>query len=488
MRVEQLLQPLREVGRHRDEAALALHRLEHGAGDRLRVDVALEEVLQRGDRVVLGDAAERIRRGRAVDLGRERAEALLVRHDLRGHRHREQRAAVEGVVEDDDRGPPGRDARDLDGVLDRLGARVQQDRLLVVATAGRELGEPAADLDVRLVHPDHEALVQVLVDLGVDRLDDGRQRVAEVGAAEAAGEVDVLAPVGVPDARALGAGDDERGRGDAAGDVALAAFLDAARSSFVPAATRAADCIAAYSGEAKVGSRRASRAGPRRSAGGYDARPRGALAEWLGSGLQSRVQRFESARRLYGSYRFCGRRLPRRSARSRASRRLARRSAYRRRDDREELSAECRASAIRAWRGELTRQERAAAVEVHGRVTCSADRVERAADAANCRLGTAVSAGARLAELPPVDGARRRVVHDDVRRRSPRDEANAASATTPSQGWRSPTVATTSRATARAARPDAELDGRCRRPAMPRRGDRRAGRSVDGRRSSRRCR
>ena len=35
VRVEQLLQPRREVGRHRDEAALALHRLEHGAGDRL---------------------------------------------------------------------------------------------------------------------------------------------------------------------------------------------------------------------------------------------------------------------------------------------------------------------------------------------------------------------------------------------------------------------------------------------------------------------
>ena len=57
--VEDLLQALREVRRHRDEAALALHRLEHGARDRLRIDVALEELLQRGDRVVLADAAER---------------------------------------------------------------------------------------------------------------------------------------------------------------------------------------------------------------------------------------------------------------------------------------------------------------------------------------------------------------------------------------------------------------------------------------------
>ena len=39
--------------------------------------------------------------------------------------------------------------------------RVEEHRLLVVAAARRELGQPAADLDVRLVHADHEALVQV---------------------------------------------------------------------------------------------------------------------------------------------------------------------------------------------------------------------------------------------------------------------------------------------------------------------------------------
>ena len=129
--VEQLLQSLREVGCHRDEAALALHRLQHRAGNRLRVDVALEETLQRRDRVVLAHAAERVRRGRPVHLGRERAEALLVRDDLGGHRHREQRSAVECVVEDDDCRAPGRDARDLDRVLDRLRAGAQEQRLLV---------------------------------------------------------------------------------------------------------------------------------------------------------------------------------------------------------------------------------------------------------------------------------------------------------------------------------------------------------------------
>ena len=45
------------------------------------------------------DPAVRVRRGRAVDLGRERPEALLVGLDLAGQRHRHQRAAVEAAVE-----------------------------------------------------------------------------------------------------------------------------------------------------------------------------------------------------------------------------------------------------------------------------------------------------------------------------------------------------------------------------------------------------
>ena len=64
------------------------------------------------------------------------------------------------------------------------------------------------------------------VDLLVDRRDDGRRSVAEVLAGDPAGEVEELAAVDVPDARALGAGDDERGRRDAAGDVALARCED----------------------------------------------------------------------------------------------------------------------------------------------------------------------------------------------------------------------------------------------------------------------
>ena len=108
------------------------------------------------------DALVRVRRRRAVHLGRERPEARLVRLDLARHRHRQQRAAVERVVEDDDGGTTGGSARDLDRVLHRLRAGVDEDRLLLGARARRELGEAPAHLDVRLVDPDHEALVEIV--------------------------------------------------------------------------------------------------------------------------------------------------------------------------------------------------------------------------------------------------------------------------------------------------------------------------------------
>ena len=55
-------------------------------------------------------------------------------------------------------------ARDLDGVLDRLGAGVDQERLLGVR-AGRELAQQLADLEVGLVGGHREAGVQQLLGL-----------------------------------------------------------------------------------------------------------------------------------------------------------------------------------------------------------------------------------------------------------------------------------------------------------------------------------
>ena len=133
---------------------------------------------------------------------------------------------MEAVVEDDDAGAAGRGTRDLDRVLDRLGARVHQDRLLALARARRVLGEPSAHLDVGLVGADHEALVEELVDLLVDRRDDRREPVPRVLAGDPAREVEVDGAVGRLDLCALGAHDHEPGSRDASRDVALPRLED----------------------------------------------------------------------------------------------------------------------------------------------------------------------------------------------------------------------------------------------------------------------
>ena len=69
-------------------------------------------------------------------------------------------------------------AGDLDGVLDRLGAGVEQRGALVVVARG-ELVERLGDGDVALVRRDHEARVGERLDLGLDRVDDARRAVAD---------------------------------------------------------------------------------------------------------------------------------------------------------------------------------------------------------------------------------------------------------------------------------------------------------------------
>ena len=94
-----------ELRRRDDEAALALDGLDDDRRDVLRRDLRDERALERGERGVGVDAAVLVRERHAVDLGRERAEARLVRVRLRGERERQQRAAVEAALEA--RSPPG---------------------------------------------------------------------------------------------------------------------------------------------------------------------------------------------------------------------------------------------------------------------------------------------------------------------------------------------------------------------------------------------
>ncbi len=94
-------------------------------------------VLKNSSSAAVG-AGRRRRRGRGTrrDRAAGRPPARTVRSRTCTGRtllvmlHRQERAPVEGVVEDDDGLSPGRVAGDLDGVLERLGAAVGEHRLL----------------------------------------------------------------------------------------------------------------------------------------------------------------------------------------------------------------------------------------------------------------------------------------------------------------------------------------------------------------------
>jgi hypothetical protein len=149
----------------------------------------------------------------SVHLGRERAVAVLVGDVLRREAHRQVGAAVVGVVERDDGHLLREVARDLHGVLDGLGARVEERRALLVV-AGGELVELLGDGDVVVVGGDGEARVREGVELGGDGLDDARVGVADAGHGDARAEVDDRVAVGVDDDAAPGR-DDRDGDGGA---------------------------------------------------------------------------------------------------------------------------------------------------------------------------------------------------------------------------------------------------------------------------------
>lgn len=217
-----------------DEAALAEHRLDDDRGDVVRADL-LGDLVDRlggglGARVLLaGRPAVAVGHRDAVDLGRERAEAVLVRHVLRGQRHRQVRTAVVAVVEDDDRLALGVGAGDLDGVLDGLGAGVEEGGLLLVV-ARRQLGERLGDRDVALVRRDHEAGVGEVLQLGGGAADHGLGGGADGGHGDTGTEVDEAVAVDVLDDAAVDLGGEHRQRGaHACGDDRGAAGLQLLR-------------------------------------------------------------------------------------------------------------------------------------------------------------------------------------------------------------------------------------------------------------------
>ena len=101
-------------------------------------------------------AAIGVGEGQPVDVGGVRAEAGLVGQRLAGQGQRQQRAAVEAVLEAEHRAAPGVAARDLDRVLHRLGAGGQQQGALV-ERARHQAAQRLRDGDVAFVADDLKA-------------------------------------------------------------------------------------------------------------------------------------------------------------------------------------------------------------------------------------------------------------------------------------------------------------------------------------------
>ena len=131
---------------------------------------------------------------------------------------------MEAAGEGDDRRAAGGVAGDLDGVLDRLGAGGDEDRLLV-ELAGQHAVQPLGQPHIALVGHDLMAGVGETVELRLDRRDHLRVAVAGVDDGDAGREVDVAAALDIPDLGVLGAiGIDLRGHADAARDRLVLAF------------------------------------------------------------------------------------------------------------------------------------------------------------------------------------------------------------------------------------------------------------------------
>src|SRR6266850_3204614 len=147
--------------------------------------------------------------GDAINIGNEWSKSGLVWMSLAGERQCEQGAAVKSVVETDDRRALGVSARDLDGVLHRLGAGRHQQRLFR-EIAGNQLVEPLRQSDVGLVGRHAEAGVNELLKLRPDALHYHGRAVPDVFTSDAPGKIDEAIAVHIFDYGAFSLGREHR--------------------------------------------------------------------------------------------------------------------------------------------------------------------------------------------------------------------------------------------------------------------------------------
>ncbi len=195
--VAQRAQGGHEAGRGLIEPAFALDRLDDDRGNVGRIDIGLEQAVERGKALRFADPVVFDREGHVPDIAGEGAEPGLVGLDLAGQRHAHHGPAVEPALERDHRLAPGMGPGDLDRVLDRLGPGGDEDRLRWLAGRGDRV-EPFGQLDIGAVGVHLERGVGEPVHLFLDRGNHPRVVVPGVEHRDPAGEIDVAVAFDVP--------------------------------------------------------------------------------------------------------------------------------------------------------------------------------------------------------------------------------------------------------------------------------------------------
>eukprot|EP01022_Parablepharisma_sp_SALTPOND_P013097 TRINITY_DN1726_c1_g1_i1.p1 TRINITY_DN1726_c1_g1~~TRINITY_DN1726_c1_g1_i1.p1 ORF type:complete len:713 (+),score=113.03 TRINITY_DN1726_c1_g1_i1:2754-4892(+) len=182
-------------------AAQTGYRFGHEACDSVRIHVGLEEIMQMvgagntaGGILQTHGAAIAVGVRHAVDFWRIWSKPFLDWLHFAGQAHRHVGAAVEIVLEGDDCAPARGAARYLYGILHGFSSGVEQHRFLV-AVSGGELAQPLCQGHIALVLEHVKARMYELLTLFSDSLRHPRVAMSDVACADAAGEIDELAPL-----------------------------------------------------------------------------------------------------------------------------------------------------------------------------------------------------------------------------------------------------------------------------------------------------
>jgi hypothetical protein len=223
--VAQRAQLAQELRRRCVKSAFAEHGLNDDGGHARRIQVRLEELLERREGVLHRHAVIGDGEGQVIDLGQHRPEARLVGQHFAGEADARERAAMEAARERDQRRAARVVARDLDGILNRLRAGGEKNRLLGRG-AGRGRVQALGECDIALVGRHLKAGVHEALELCCERRFDLGMQMARVEHGDAAGEVDEAPPLDVPQFRVRAAiGVDRQRVRDAARHCALAALV-----------------------------------------------------------------------------------------------------------------------------------------------------------------------------------------------------------------------------------------------------------------------